>query len=77
MGKRGLYTRRKCRVCGVPFILGPLDPDVHVCPFHALKALKRNPHGGERTGKRKKWGKIGAPHSAKRKRFLAKLRRKR
>lgn len=29
------------------------------------------------VGKRKKWGKIGAPHSAKRKRHLARIRRKR
>jgi len=27
--------------------------------------------------KRKKWGKIGPPHSAKRRRWLAKIRRKR
>jgi len=32
----------------------------------------------EIMGKRKKkWGKIGAPHSAKRKRWLKKIRRKR
>jgi len=27
--------------------------------------------------RKKKWGKIGAPHSAKRKRWLAKIRKKR
>ena len=39
--------------------------------------------GGGKVGRRKKkrkgkkWGKIGAPHSAKRKRHLARIRRKR
>ena len=33
---------------------------------------------GKKTGKKKKkWGKIGAPHSKKRKRHLARIRRKR
>jgi len=34
---------------------------------------------GKKKGKKKgkKWGKIGAPHSAKRKRYLAKIRKKR
>ena len=38
--------------------------------------------GGKKVGKKKgkkkkKWGKIGAPHSAKRKRHLARIRKKR
>lgn len=33
--------------------------------------------GGKKKVGKKKWGKIGAPHSAKRKRYLAKLRKKR
>ena len=32
---------------------------------------------GKKKKKRKKWGKIGAPHSAKRKRHLARIRKKR
>ena len=32
---------------------------------------------GKSKGKGKKWGKIGAPHSAKRKAFLKKVRNKR
>jgi rubredoxin len=44
-GMRGYkpYRIRKCRVCGMPFVLGILDPDVHICPFHAFKSLKGNP----------------------------------
>ena len=38
------YTLRRCKRCGMPFILGPLDPNVFVCPFHALQMLKGNPH---------------------------------
>lgn len=44
------------------------------------KGLINKKGGRKMTGKRKKakkWGKIGAPHSAKRKRWLAKIRRKR
>lgn len=41
-----------------------------------------NEEGGGKVGKRKKktskkWGKIGAPHSEKRKRHMARIRRKR
>jgi len=32
--------------------------------------------GVKKTGKKKKWGKIGAPHSKKRKNFLKKIRKK-
>jgi len=32
---------------------------------------------GKAKAKGKKWGKIGAPHSAKRKAFLKKIRKKR
>jgi len=37
------YRLRKCRVCGTPFILGLLDPDVKVCPFHFYQDSKVNP----------------------------------
>jgi len=39
-----------------------------------VRRMRTNKHVGSRI--RKKWGKIGAPRSAKRKRFLAKIRRK-
>ena len=35
----GIYRVRKCRVCGNEFLLGPADPDVHVCPVHAYEEL--------------------------------------
>jgi len=40
-----------------------------------LKTKGVNPMGKKKRGK--KWGKIGAPHSAKRKRYLARVRKKR
>lgn len=43
-------------------------------PSTQNRILKRKE--ARKMGK-KKWGKIGAPHSAKRRRFLAKARRKR
>lgn len=38
------------------------------------RTMRTNHHIGARI--KKKWGKIGAPHSAKRRRFLARIARK-
>ena len=35
------YESRKCKVCNAPFILGPLDPNVDVCPLHAYTEITR------------------------------------
>jgi hypothetical protein len=37
---RSLYTVRRCKACNIPFILGPLDPDVDYCPLHAYLILR-------------------------------------
>ena len=34
------YRKKKCKACKTPFILGPLDPDVDICPLHAYAVLK-------------------------------------
>jgi uncharacterized Zn finger protein (UPF0148 family) len=31
----GKYQKKQCKQCGLPFILGPLDPDVDYCPVCA------------------------------------------
>lgn len=40
-----------------------------------VRRMRTNGHIGSRI--KQKWGKIGAPHSAKRKRYLANIRKKR
>lgn len=40
-----------------------------------VRKMRTNKHLGSRI--RKKWGSIGAPHSAKRKQYLTKIRKKR
>ena len=46
-----------------------------------LKTQEKEKRGGEnnmaRRRRKKKWGKIGAPHSAKRRAFLRRIARKR
>lgn len=40
-----------------------------------VRRMRTNRHLGSKI--KRKWGKIGAPHSAKRKRHLARMRKKR
>ena len=33
------YRKKKCKVCKTPFVLGPLDPNMDVCPLHTFKVV--------------------------------------
>ena len=33
------YRKKECKVCKTPFILGPFDPDMNICPLHAYKVV--------------------------------------
>jgi len=37
----GKYQVKKCGVCRAKFLLGPLDPDVDVCPLHAYQIAEK------------------------------------
>lgn len=49
------YARKKCKVCGIPFILGPLDPkNVEVCPAHGYTMVSEKLAPKEKKRKRGK-----------------------
>jgi hypothetical protein len=48
--------------------------DKHAAPCTLI--FNKHPEGGKQMAKKAKWGKMGAPKSAKRRAFLKKIRRK-
>jgi len=49
------YVRKNCKVCGIPFILGPLDPkSVEVCPAHGYTMISEKVTAQKSRGRKKR-----------------------